>query len=41
MCDIGVNVVCVEAGEVELYAVDLDTYRVRYVMGIMPFQVVS
>ena len=41
MRDIGVNVSCVEGGEVELHAVELKTYGVRYVISVMPFQVFS
>jgi hypothetical protein len=32
---------CVEGGEVELYAVELITYGVRYVISVMPLQVIN
>lgn len=32
---------CVESGEVELYAVELNTYGFRYVISVIAFQVVD
>ena len=32
---------CVEGGEVKLYAVELNTYGVRYVIRVIPVQMVN
>jgi hypothetical protein len=32
---------CIEGGEVELCALDFNMYGVRYVISVIPFQVVN